>query len=427
MASLITETELARPVNPAYADALSDYSLKPRYSSIFFLTWDCNMSCNYCYEKKNRKKDSMSPEVARDGIDFFMGMAKKLHVQFFGGEPLLKFNLMKDMQSYLSKEYPGRYSFSIYTNGTLINDEVMDFFNKNNVYVVLSTDGPKEVHDRDRVFPDGSGTFDRIYPSLLRLDKNHSRIRMTVTPNNVDGLFENMMFFHDLGFNDIQEEVDRFVKWPEDKIDTLVGQYKKLEDFLVENYSKDQDFHWTNYERRIFPFVSPKNTNRSRCGSTESSCSLDVDGTLYPCQKFIVNQELSIGDIQNGFNEKNREIVSKFRLPDYLPETRGCRKCDYVGNCFSGCIADNIIQDTDQLQDCLFRRVHYQMQSGIYDKVGEIVKERRVKPVLTDSCGSESCGGETGCGSESGSCGAEGCGSESSCGGEEGHGCGSED
>lgn len=442
--------------------------MKSDYSCIFFLTWDCNLRCKYCYEGGVRKTDSMSQKVAFDGIDFFMKMAKRLHIQFFGGEPLMKFGLMKEMEEYLKKNYPNRYSFSIYTNGTFINDEVLDWFKKNKVHVTLSIDGPKEVNDINRVYPDGSSSFDKIKHVLDGLDRNSSRIRMTVTPNNVENMFESMKFFYDLGFSDIQEEVDRFAKWSEDKIDILVNEYKRLGDFLVNVYTNDPSVHWRNYERRVFPFASPQNKRRSRCGTTERSCSLDVNGNLYPCQKFIVNQQMCIGDIYTGFNETQIEIVKNFRLPNYLAQTRGCKECEYVGTCFAGCIADNMIKDTNQIQDCLFRRVHYQFITGVYNRLKDLIDVRRAiapaiaaataatpavaipaKYNLSVGCGGEggdpwSCGSESSCGGESGTCGGEAslsvrnescggespwsCGGEGNCGGEneacggEGHG-----
>jgi len=414
--------------------------VKSNYSCIFFLTWDCNLRCKYCYEGGVRKTDSMSQKVAFDGIDFFMKMTKRLHIQFFGGEPLMKFGLMKEMGEYLKKNYPNRYDFSIYTNGTFVNDEVLDWFKKNKVHVTLSIDGPKEVNDINRVYPDGSSAFDKIKHVLDGLDRNSSRIRMTVTPNNVENMFKSMKFFYDLGFSDIQEEVDRFAKWHEDKIDILVNEYKKLGDFLVNVYTNDPSVHWRNYERRVFPFASPQNKRRSRCGTTERSCSLDVNGNLYPCQKFIVNQQMCIGDIYNGFNETQIEIVKNYRLPNYLAETRSCKKCEYVGTCFAGCIADNMIKDTNQIQDCLFRRVHYQFITGVYNRLKSLIDMRRViTPVLastsiatpalvlptiqkTESCGGEGYSLSAGCGGEvEPSCGGEGftCDGETPCGGED--------
>ena len=108
---------------------------------------------------------------------------------------------------------------------------------------------------------------------------------------------------------------------------------------------------------------------RGRCGSTEGMCSMDVDGTLYPCQKFIVNQTLSIGNIYSGFNEVQRDIVQNYLLPNYLEQTRQCKSCEAVNYCFVGCIADNYLQDTNQLQDCDFRRLHQNMHKKFYDEL----------------------------------------------------------
>lgn len=151
---------------------------------------------------------------------------------------------------------------------------------------------------------------------------------------------------------------------------------------------------------------------------------MDTDGTLYPCQKFIVNQTLSIGDIYSGFNEIQREIVRNYVLPNFLEETRQCKNCEFVNYCFAGCIADNYLQDTNQEQDCKFRRLHKGMHKRFYDEL----KRNNIylrqydsnnfghtgygDNVLVESlgCGAEGCGMEGGCGGEG--CGAEGCGME---------------
>lgn len=399
--------------------------MKKKYSVIYFLTWDCNLNCSYCYET-NKAKKSMDWETARKGVDFFMQYSNHVNFQFFGGEPLLQFDLMKKISSYLKYYYPDRYAFSIYTNGTLINDEVLKFFIENNVFLTLSMDGSKETQDLNRVFRNNKGTFSTLTPILEKVISMNipRRIRMTVTPNNCMHLFENIKyFFEKYGITDIQEEVDRTIFWKEEEIDILLDQYKKIVDYIVQHYKEDETFYWKNYETRISPFINQFGNKQqmSRCGSSEGMCSMDTDGTLYPCQKFIVNQTLSIGNIYDGFNETQRDIVRNYILPNYLQETRKCKECEFVGYCFAGCIADNYIQDTNQLQDCSFRRLHKGMHKKFYDELllNEIDLRFKSKKydLVSSTCGSEGCGSE--------GCGGEGCGSEGGCGGEGGN-CGGE-
>ena len=291
--------------------------MKERYSVILFLTWDCNLRCTYCYET-NKCYRNMKFDTAKKGIDFFMNYAKHVHFQFFGGEPLLQFELMKKIAGYLRYYYPERYSFNIYTNGTLITDEVLDFFRENKVHLTLSIDGAKYTQDMNRLYKDGQGTFDTLKPILDKVINMNlpRRIRMTVTPNNCMHLFENIKFFYEkYCITDIQEEVDRTVFWKKEDIDILIQQYKDIVDYLVAHYKADESFYWSNYETRILPFINnPKQEKRpiSRCGSSENMCSMDTDGTLYPCQKFIVNQTLPIGNVNEGFNETQRDIVRNF-------------------------------------------------------------------------------------------------------------------
>lgn len=400
--------------------------LETKYSVIYFLTWDCNLACQYCYEI-GKSARNMNWEVARDGVDFFMSKYKRVNFQFFGGEPLLQFNLMEKMAEYLKRNYDERFGLSLFTNGTLISDEVVDFFRENKVFVTLSIDGSKATQDKNRRFKNNQGTFEILEPILQKLiaSKVSLRIRMTVTPDNCDKLFDNIKFFVEkYALTDIQEEVDRFTYWNENQIDILIEQYDQIINYLLGFYKSDNSFRWKNYEKRIHPFVNQSwKVQRGRCGSTEGMCSMDVDGTLYPCQKFIVNQTLSIGNIYSGFNEVQRDIVRNYLLPNYLEQTRQCKSCEAVNYCFAGCIADNYLQDTNQLQDCDFRRLHQNMHKKFYDELirNNIAPKRYDSSIYRNTkgdgnslvavygCGSEGCGAE---GSAPAGCGAEGCGAE---------------
>ncbi len=406
--------------------------MKNKYSVIYFLTWNCNLNCTYCYET-NKTKRKMDWDTARKGIDFFMKYSNHVNFQFFGGEPLLQFDLIKKITDYLRDYYPNRYALSIYTNGTLIDNKVLEFFKKNNVFLTLSMDGSEETQDLNRVYKNNKGTFSKLLPILNKivLSSIPVRVRMTVTPNNCNKLFDNIKFFHEqFGIIDIQEEVDRFTFWKDEEINVLIEQYKQIVDYIIHHYKTDETFYWKNYEKRISPFINQIGNNQvGRCGSSEGMCSLDTDGTLYPCQKFIVNQTLSIGHIDSGFNETQREIVRNYILPNYLKETRKCQECEFVNYCFAGCIADNYIHDTNQIQDCSFRRLHKGMHKRFYDELlingitprhfDQNIYSLNRKPNKSnsfaysfegDGCGAEGCGMEGGCGAEG--CGAEGCGME---------------
>ena len=183
---------------------------------------------------------------------------------------MLQFPLMQSMANYLKSYYNNRFSFSIFTNGTLISDEVIDFFINNNVFVTLSMDGSKDTQDLNRRLKNNQGTFQILEPILKKLVTHHIplRIRMTVTPNNCNRLFENIEHFVDkYGIMDIQEEIDRFIYWDEDKIDILIGQYQKIIDYIVEGYIKNQNFSWKNYEKRVHPFIDQSGRIKgARCG-----------------------------------------------------------------------------------------------------------------------------------------------------------------
>lgn len=412
--------------------------IKKNYSVIYFLTWKCNLNCSYCYES-NKSSKKMSWEIAKNGVDFFMRLYENINIQFFGGEPLLEFDLMKKITNYLKNNYINRYGLSIYTNGTLINNEIIDYFVKNNVFITLSIDGREETQNENRRFKNNKGTFgilEKIIKKLVNQNIN-VRIRMTITPNNCNKLFDNMKYFYETyGIKDIQEEVDRFAIWNEEQINILIDQYNNIINYIVNFYELDKLFYWINYEKRVLPFINQVSKRKgARCGSSEGMCSMDTDGTLYPCQKFIVNQKLSIGNIYQGYNEVQREIVRNYILPNFLKETRGCKNCEFVNICFAGCIAENYIQDTNQIQDCIFRKLHSGMHKKFYDELKKKNISMRSKEIFSKkniigseikinnsvTCGAEGCGMEGGCGSESCSgegCGAEGCGMEGGCGSE---------
>ena len=218
IAELIAAEELF--TKDSYEPYITDFAKRPTVVKALCLhiAHDCNLACQYCFAEEGEyhgKRELMSYEVGRKALDFLVansGNRRNLEVDFFGGEPLMNFQVVKDLVAYgrsLEKTHDKKFRFTLTTNGVLLNDDIMEFANKEMGNVVLSIDGRKEVHDRMRPFRKGAGSYDLIVPKFQKFaDSRHQEkyyVRGTFTHNNLD-FSKDVLHLADLGFKQISVE-----------------------------------------------------------------------------------------------------------------------------------------------------------------------------------------------------------------------------
>ena len=312
----------------------------------------CNLNCSYCFAsqgKYNGQRGIMSLEVGKKAIDFLVsnsGTRRNLEVDFFGGEPLMNFEVVKEIVKYargIEKKVNKNFRFTLTTNGMLIDDDVIEFANKEMSNVVLSLDGRKSVHDKFRVDYAGNGSFDRIVPKFQKLVKaregKNYYMRGTFTHNNPDFL-EDIKTMLDLGFNELSmepvvcKEDDPSALTQED-VEIVLKQYEDLAKLMIERRREGRPF--TFYHYMIDLSGGPCIYKRiSGCGSGTEYMAVTPWGDLYPCHQFVGDEKYKLGNIYDGID--NIEIQQEFASCNVYAK-KECDDCWARLYCSGGCAA----------------------------------------------------------------------------------------
>jgi len=297
---------------------------------MLLMTENCNLSCRYCYESHKSEK-KMSLETAKGILDkefdAIAGTEKKVVIQFFGGEPMLEFDTIRDVYNYIhSRSYPNYEYCFVVTNGTLFNEERKRwaYEHKEDFICGLSLDGTKEIHDYNRC-----NSYDLIDFGFFAKTWPEQKVKMTVSPDMLGKLGDGVIHCHELGFGVLCNLADG-LDWSLDSSETLKQQLKRLAEYYIEHPEKDLCtmlkmplLHIGLTKRDVFP---------KWCGAGEHIHAYGVDGNLFPCQLFM------------GISGKNTKIppIENVYPVEVLPEK--CRECILYGSCPT-CIGTNAVRN----------------------------------------------------------------------------------
>lgn len=315
---------------------------------------DCNLACKYCFAEEGEyhgRRALMSFEVGKKALDFLVansGNRVNLEVDFFGGEPLMNWDVVKQLVAYgRSLEEPNnkKFRFTLTTNGVLLNDEVMEFVNKEMSNVVLSLDGRKEVNDRMRPFRTGKGSYDLIVPKFQKLAESRNQtnyyIRGTFTRNNLD-FSEDVKHFADLGFK--QMSIEPVVGPEEDPysireqdLPQIMEEYDKLALEYIDRYKKGNGFNFFHFMIDLTqgPCVYKR---LSGCGSGTEYLAVTPWGDFYPCHQFVGNEDFLMGNVDEGITKP--ELVKEFGNCNVYSKEK-CKNCFAKFYCSGGCAANS--------------------------------------------------------------------------------------
>ena len=335
----------------------------------------CNLNCSYCFASQGKyhgDRAVMSFEVGKRALDFLMensGTRRNLEVDFFGGEPLMNFQVVKDLVAYarsVEKERGKNFRFTLTTNGVLVDEDVIDFANRECSNVVLSLDGRKEIHDRYRVDYAGNGSWDNIVPKFQRFVEARGGkeyyMRGTFTHANPDFL-KDIQQMLDLGFNELSMEPVVCAEGDpagltEEDMAVVMEQYEKLAELMLERDKEGRPF--TFYHYMIDLSGGPCIYKRiSGCGSGTEYMAVTPWGDLYPCHQFVGEERFKLGDIWKGVD--NTEIQNEFASCNVYAHPE-CRDCWARLYCSGGCAA-NAYHATGKV-------------TGIYEKGCTLFKKR---------------------------------------------------
>ena len=335
----------------------------------------CNLNCSYCFASQGKyhgERALMSFEVGKQAFDFLIknsGTRRNLEVDFFGGEPTLNLDVVKQLVEYarsIEKDYNKNFRFTFTTNGMIMDDELIDWLNKEMSNVVLSLDGRKEVNDHFRKDYTGKGSYDTIVPHFQRLvekrgGKNYY-VRGTFTHNNVD--FTNDLFhMADLGFTELSMEPvvcppgDPYALTAED-MPKLFEQYEILAKEMIKRKKEGKPFTFYHYmiDLKNGPCIYKRITG---CGSGTEYMAVTPWGDLYPCHQFVGDEKYLLGNVWEGV--KNTPVQDEFRACNAYARP-ACRDCWARMFCSGGCAA-NAYHATGSI-------------SGVYEYGCELFKKR---------------------------------------------------
>ncbi len=313
----------------------------------------CNLNCSYCFASQGKyhgDRAVMSYEVGKRALDFLIensGTRHNLEVDFFGGEPLMNFQVVKDLVAYarsIEKEKGKNFRFTLTTNGVLVDDDVIDFANRECSNVVLSLDGRKEVHDRYRVDYAGNGSWEKIVPKFQKFVEARGGkeyyMRGTFTHANPDFLNDIKQML-DLGFNELSMEPVVCAKddpsaLTEEDMEIVMKQYEELASLMLERDKEGRPF--TFYHYMIDLTGGPCIYKRiSGCGSGTEYMAVTPWGDLYPCHQFVGEERFKLGDIWQGVT--NKDIQNEFAACNVYAHPE-CRDCWARLYCSGGCAAN---------------------------------------------------------------------------------------
>lgn len=315
---------------------------------------DCNLKCKYCFAEEGEyhgKRELMSSEVGKKAIDMLIkasGKRKNLEVDFFGGEPLMNFEVVKDIVEYarsIEKEAGKNFRFTITTNGVLLNDDIIDYINKNMHNVVLSIDGRKEVNDRMRPRAGGQGTYDTIVPKFQKVAESRNQtdyyVRGTFTRYNLD-FAKDVLHMADLGFKQIS--IEPVVTDPADdysiREEDLPVIFKEYENLANQIIQRRKDGKWFNFFHFMIDLTGgPCVTKRLvGCGSGTEYLAVAPNGDLYPCHQFVGREDFKMGTVDTGVT--NTAIRKAFENCNVYSKP-ACKNCWAKFYCSGGCVANS--------------------------------------------------------------------------------------
>ena len=313
---------------------------------------DCNLACKYCFAGEGEyhgRRALMSLEVGRKALDFLVansGNRVNLEVDFFGGEPLMNWQVVKELVAYRSLEEPHhkKFRFTLTTNGVLLTDEVMDFVNKEMSNLVLSIDGRKEIHDLMRPHRGGQGSYDEILPKYKKAAGSRNQmnyyVRGTYTRNNTD-FSEDVIHLADQGFEQISVEPvvadkkEDYALRMED-VPKLLSEYDRLAQEYIRRKRDGKGFQFFHFmiDLEGGPCVAKR---LSGCGSGTEYLAVTPWGDLYPCHQFVGQEEFLMGNVEDGIVRK--DIQDKFKACNVYSK-KECRDCFAKFYCSGGCAAN---------------------------------------------------------------------------------------
>lgn len=355
-----------RVVVPVQTPGLNKAEMSPRCpvplkTLVLHVTDACNLRCAYCYEKKETSKPAgaMGARVGKKAVDFLFdhcGNFEEVVLVFFGGEPLLNMRTIRFVTEYaerLGRERGKRVNFALTTNGTLLNDRNIAFFEEHNVGITVSLDGVQEVQDRYRRFRDGSPTYRVILPRVRRLLEKArkrpvvARVTLVKTPGDLSARLDHLLGlgFVEAGFSPVTTGHPDF-QLNNGQMDFLLDGFRRLSERFLKAVTEGKFFGFSNLIDLLVSLHQGE-VMAYPCGAGLGLFSVDARGRLYLCQRFTGQEAFCMGSVFYGFDEEN---LAKFREEARIENKAECRSCWVRTLCTGGCYHEACVREGNHLR-----------------------------------------------------------------------------
>ena len=314
----------------------------------FHLTEKCNLNCTYCYEGEKGSHELPFLDIKKVLDNEVKNGSKKCQISFFGGEPLLKKELIYEVINYadeLEKNNDIKFSYSITTNATLIDKDFIKLAKKKDFLIGISLDGNKETHNKNRSTYSGEETFDLVSDNTRLLLKSVHRVvaMPVITKNNYKDMVENVCYLFSVGFKHVNCAFDYTANWEDKDIEPLRKEYEKLADVYYEKTKNNNDFSLLPFDNKINTHVKSENCEE-RCVIATRHINVSSDGKFYPCMQYVGKNKYQIGDIHSGLDFKKIEELREYAIKNHNDI---CRECKIRNRCSHTCGCLNIITTGD--------------------------------------------------------------------------------
>lgn len=340
------------------------------------LTEDCNLRCDYCFVSKNPKRCTL--EVGKAAIDFLCdpvisGDAQQVHLQFFGGEPFMEFELMKQIVEY-AKTKNKKVKFGVTTNATLFTPERLEFIKEHKIEVLFSIDGAKKSQDIHRKTVAGKSSWPAIEKHMKDMIAIQPQItaRLTYTPKTLPYLYENVVYLVDeVGFSGCAPSCayDSYIPFTEEDWEEWDRQYELLAQRYIRKV-KEGGAGGDHYIDKCLRQIVNGQKLQSPCGAGKAFVGISPTGTLHPCHRFVQWPEWEIGNVWEGItNEKKRQITQGFDVFKARPECADCRNGFCGGTCLAANYENNGSIWVPSKDGCIVSMKQWKVAERIYEEL----------------------------------------------------------
>lgn len=346
------------------------------------ISQQCNLRCKYCYGEDGEysNKGVMDFSIAKKAINYFVNQApsNRLNICFFGGEPLLNFNLIKEVVTYvkeIEKKTDKKFTFSMTTNATLMNEEIRKFIEENKISITVSIDGNKEMNDSNRFYANKHGVYDDIKNNISDI-KTYMIARSTIAPPNLDVLESITHLVKEFEFRSVAwAEADNLLSTEDYEVvtESTLALIDKIEQ-LVKNRQYDEVKKYHSFMSLLTKFNSDGIRSKG-CGAGSNMMAVDIDGKIYPCHRFVGLEKFILGDVL----EDKKENTDFYSVVDLINFDK-CQSCIARSICGGGCINENYYstQNINEPSEnhCKFKIEIVNRMLDVYIRLDEVSKEQ---------------------------------------------------